>query len=99
MSSYSKLSRSELEMAKRLVEVVTAGRSVCEGVVQQVKDLACDNCEVVVYDLNKKCDTLECEAKAKEYGIKSVPAVAVNGKLISNNDIDIEALKAAGLGQ
>jgi glutaredoxin len=86
-------------MAKRLVEVFTAGCSVCEGSVQQVKNLACDNCEVVVYDLNKKCDTLECEAKAKEYGIKSVPAVAINGKLVSNNGIDIEALKAAGLGQ
>ncbi|MFZ3579067.1 thioredoxin family protein [Virgibacillus sp. DJP39] len=86
-------------MAKRLVEVFTAGCSVCEGAVQQVKDLACDNCEVVVYDLNKKCYSLECEAKAKEYGVKSVPAVAINGKLVSNNGIDTDALKAAGLGQ
>ena len=89
-------------MAKRLVEVFTAGCSVCEGVVQQVKDLAFDNCEVVVYDLNKKCDTLECEAKAKEYGVTSVPAVAINGKLVDcckNNGVDINALKAAGLGQ
>jgi len=82
--------------------VFTAGCSVCEGAVQQVKDLACDNCEVVVYDLNKKCDTLECEAKAKEYGVKSVPAVEINGKLVdfcNNNGINIDALKAAGLGQ
>ena len=88
-------------MAKRLIEVFTAGCSVCEGAVQQVKDLACDNCEVVVYDLYKKCDTLECEAKAKAYGVKSVPAVAINGKLVDccNNGIDIDALKAAGLGQ
>jgi len=64
-----------------------------------VKDLACDNCEVVVYDLNKKCDTLECEAKAKEYGVKSVPAVAINGQLVTSNGIDMDALKAAGLGQ
>lgn len=84
-------------MAKRLVEVFTAGCSVCEGAVQQVKDLACSNCEVVVYDLNKRCDTLECEAKA--YGVKSVPAVAIDGKLVSSNGIDIDALKAAGLGQ
>ncbi len=57
---------------------------------------------MVVYDLNKKCDTLECEAKAKAYGIKSVPAVAINGKLVdccNNNGINIDALKAAGLGQ
>ncbi|MCG1139880.1 thioredoxin family protein [Staphylococcus epidermidis] len=86
-------------MAKRLVEVFTAGCSVCEGAVQQVKDLACSNCEVVVYDLNKRCDTLECEAKAKAYGVKSVPAVAIDGKLVSSNGIDIDALKAAGLGQ
>lgn len=86
-------------MAKRLIEVFTAGCSVCEGAVQQVKDLACDNCEVVVYDLNKGCDTNECEIKAKQYGVKSVPAVAINGKLVSSNGIDIDALKAAGLGQ
>jgi hypothetical protein len=89
-------------MAKRLIEVFTAGCSVCDGVVKQVKDLACDNCEVVVYDLNAKCDTNVCEDKAKAYGVKSVPAVAINGKLVdccSNNGINIDALKAAGLGQ
>jgi glutaredoxin len=89
-------------MAKRLIEVFTAGCSVCEGSVEQVRALACDNCEVVVYDLNKKCDTLECEAKAKEYGVKSVPAVAIDGKLVdccNTNGINIDALKAAGLGQ
>lgn len=73
---------------------------MCEGAVKQVKDIACENCEVVVYELNKKCDTNECEAKA--YGVQAVPAVAINGKLTDcckNNAIDIEALKAAGLGQ
>lgn len=89
-------------MSKRLIEVFTAGCSVCEGTVQLVKDLACSNCKVVVYDLNKKCDTNECEAKAKAYGVKSIPAVAINGKLVeccSNGGINIDALKAAGLGQ
>ncbi len=89
-------------MAKRLIEGFTAGCSVCEGKVQQVKDLVYSNCEVVVYDLNKKCDTLECEVKAKSYGVKSVPAVAINGKLVdccSNSGINIDTFKAAGLGQ
>ncbi len=91
-----------MNMAKRLVEIFTAGCYVCDSVVKQVKDLACSNCEVVVYDLNKKCDTNECEDKARAYGVKSVPAVAINGKLVdccSNNGINIDALKAAGLGQ
>lgn len=84
-------------MAKRLVEVFTSGCYVCEDVVKQVKDLACSNCEVIVYDLNKKCET-----KAKAYGVKSIPTVAINGKLVDcckNKGIDIDTLKAAGLGQ
>ncbi|MEA3321490.1 MAG: glutaredoxin [Bacillota bacterium] len=84
-------------MAKRLVEVFSAGCSVCEGVVKQVKDLACDNCEVVIYDLNKGCDTKECQHKAKAYDIKAVPTVAINGNLVKcckNNGIDIDSLKA-----
>lgn len=91
-----------MKMAKRLVEVFTSGCYLCEDVVKQVKDLACDKCEDVVYDLNKGCDTNECETKAKHYGVKSVPAVAINGKLVDcckNNEIDIESLKVAGLGQ
>lgn len=89
-------------MAKRLVEVFTAGCSVCDGTVKLVKDLACDNCEVVVFDLNKGCDTNECEDKAKAYGVKTVPTVAIDGKLVDcckNNGINMESLKAAGLGQ
>ncbi|WP_257345811.1 thioredoxin family protein [Pseudalkalibacillus decolorationis] len=89
-------------MAKRFVEVFTSGCYLCEDVVKQVKDLACDNCEVVVYDLNKGCNTNECETRAKQHGVKSVPAVAINGELVDcckNNGIDISSLKAAGLGQ
>jgi len=87
---------------KRKIEVFTAGCPVCEETVKQVKEVACSSCEVIVYDLNKGCETNECRDKAKEYGIKSVPAVAIDGKLPScctNDGVDIEALKAAGLGQ
>ncbi|TDT63598.1 glutaredoxin [Fonticella tunisiensis] len=87
---------------KRLIEVFTAGCYICENTVKEIKALACPNCEVIVYNLNKKCETNECENKAKQYGIKSVPAVAINGKLIdcyNNRGIDFEALKRAGLGQ
>jgi glutaredoxin len=89
-------------MLKRKIEIFTAGCYVCDGVVKEIKELACPNCEVIVYDLNKKCETNECENKAKQYGIKSVPAVAINGKLVdccTNKGVDFEALKRAGLGQ
>lgn len=87
---------------KRRIEIFTAGCPVCEETVKQVQKAACSSCEVIVYDLNKGCETNECRDKAKEYGIKSVPAVAIDGKLAScctNEGVDIEALKTAGLGQ
>lgn len=87
---------------KRLIEIFTAGCYICENAVKEIKTLACPNCEVKVYDLNKKCNTNECVEKAEQYGVKSVPAVAINGKLVdccSNRGIDYETLKRAGLGQ
>ncbi len=87
---------------KRRIEIFTAGCPVCDETVKQVREAACPDCEVIIYDLNKGCETNECRDKAKEYGIKSVPAVAIDGKLASccsNNGVDIEALKQAGLGQ
>ncbi|MHB8076758.1 thioredoxin family protein [Desulfosporosinus fructosivorans] len=87
---------------KRVVEIFSAGCYICENTVKEIKALACPNCEVKVYDLNKRCDTNECVEKANQYGVKSVPAVAINGKLVdccNERGIDFEALKRAGLGQ
>lgn len=89
-------------MAKRLVEVFTAGCPICIDAVNQIKALACPQCEVKIYDLNKGCETNECLDKAKQYGVKSVPAVAIDGKLVNccnNRGIDYEVLTKAGLGQ
>ena len=86
----------------RKVEVFTAGCHVCDETVKIVKDLACPSCDVTVYDLNAKCATKECVRKAKQYGIKSVPTVVIDGKLASccqGGGPDIEVLKRAGLGQ
>lgn len=97
------LAREEvIEMAKRKIEVFTAGCPVCDKTVKLVKSLACPSCEVVIYDLNKGCETNECRKKAKEYGVERVPAVAVNGKLVECckvGAVDAAALKAAGVGQ
>lgn len=87
---------------KKRIEVFTAGCPVCEETVKQVQEATCSSCEVIVYDLNKGCETNEYCDKAKDYGIKSVPAVVIDGKLASccdNNGVDIDALKRAGLGQ
>ena len=90
-------------MTKCLVEVFTAGCPFCDDAVKLVKDLACDKCEVQVYDLRKGCATNECQEKAVEYGIHRIPAVVVDGKLAeccsAQQPVSREMLIAAGIGQ
>jgi glutaredoxin 3 len=66
-------------MANRQVEVFTSGCAVCEPVVQVVSDLACPDCVISVHDLH---DDGGAE-RAQAYGIRSLPAVVVDGELVS----------------
>lgn len=90
-------------MAKRLVEVFTAGCPLCDESVKLVRRLAGDNCEVKVWDLRQGCATNECREKVQQYGIQRVPSVVVDGKLAqcctNQQPITREALVAAGIGQ
>lgn len=83
-------------MAKRQVEVFTAGCPMCDPAVAMVKATACPHCEVTVYDLNET--GME---KARNYGLKTVPAVVIDGTVCSccdNKGINEADLRAAGLG-
>jgi glutaredoxin len=64
-------------MAKK-IEVFSAGCSTCKETIEMVKRLAGKH-EIVIQDMNKS----EVAAKAKGYGIRSVPAVVIDGKLAS----------------
>ena len=82
---------------KRKVEVFSAGCPACEPVVQLVKSIACPSCDVQVLDMNKP----DVAAKAKQYGVTTVPAVAINGKLAgccSGAGPDEATLRAEGVG-
>ena len=82
---------------KRTVEVFSAGCSCCEPVVQVVKNIACPSCDVQVLDMHKP----DVAARAKDLGIRSVPAVVIDGKLAScceGRGPDESTLRAAGLG-
>lgn len=82
---------------KRKVEVFSAGCPACEPTVQLVKSIACPSCDVQVLDMNNP----DVAARAKEYGVKSVPAVAINGKLAgccTGATPDEATLRAEGLG-
>jgi glutaredoxin 3 len=64
-------------MAKK-VEVFSAGCSVCTETIEMVKRLAGSH-EVVIHDMNKS----GVAKKAKDYGVRSLPAVVIDGKLAS----------------
>ena len=82
---------------KRKVEIFSAGCLVCEVAVSMVNRLACVSCEVTVLDM-KKPDVAQ---RAKNLGIRSVPAVVIDGRLAEccGQGINEETLKVSGLGQ
>ena len=86
---------------KRSVEIFTAGCPVCNPVVQLVKETSCESCEITIYDLVEQCEEQVCLDKMKEYGIKRIPSVVVNGRLLDccNNEITADDLTKAGIGQ
>ena len=82
---------------KRIVEVFTAGCAICDDVVRTVEEMACDCCDVRVQNTTDAA----VARRAKELGVARVPAVAIDGKLVDccAGGIDLDTLKAAGLGQ
>lgn len=84
--------------AKRKVEVFTAGCPLCEETVAMVRRAACSSCEVEVLDMSEAA----AAAKARQYGVTRVPAVAIDGKVAdccAGSGANEQTLRAAGLGR
>jgi glutaredoxin len=85
-------------MTTRKIEVFSAGCPVCEETVALVNRVACASCEVEVLDMRDP----HVAAKAKRYGIRSVPSVVIDGKLADccagRGPTEAE-LRAGGVGQ
>jgi glutaredoxin 3 len=81
----------------RTVEVFSAGCPACDDTVQLVERLACPSCEVKVLDMNDA----NVARRAKDFGIRSVPAVVVDGEVASCclGGPTEEDLRATGIGQ
>jgi hypothetical protein len=83
--------------AKRKVEIFSAGCPVCEETVELVNRLACPSCDVSVLDMRDGT----VAARAKGLGIRSIPAVVIDGKVAeccAGRGPDAATLRAAGLG-
>lgn len=84
--------------AKRRVEIFSADCEVCADSVALVRRLACDSCDVVVLSMGEP----EVSARAHHLGVRSLPAVVVDGRLAAccaERGPDEAALRAAGVGQ
>ena len=84
--------------AKRKIEIFSAGCATCHETIEIIKRAACHSCEVIVHDMK----SMEVAKRAKGLGIRSVPAVVIEGKLAgccAGRGVDEAILKAAGLGR
>jgi len=84
--------------AKRKVEVFSAGCPACQETIDLVARLAGTSCEVSILDMKKS----GIAQRAKVLGIRSVPAVVINGELAgccAGRGPDEKMLRASGLGQ
>lgn len=82
---------------KRKVEVFSAGCPVCDETVNLVNQIACGSCDVEVLDTREP----DVAKLAREYGIKTVPSIVIDGKLAdccSNRGISEDALRSEGIG-
>ncbi len=83
---------------KRKVEVFTAGCPVCEKTVELVRRMACPSCEIAVLDSKDE----KVARRAELLGIRTVPAVAIDGQLAeccAGRGPEETSLRAGGLGQ
>lgn len=65
------------------IEVFTAGCNFCNSAVDLVKSSISEDDELIVYNMNERNKKATYKKIADGYGINSVPAVTVNGKLLS----------------
>jgi glutaredoxin 3 len=79
--------------SKRRVEVFSAGCALCHEVIDVVRrEAASSSSEVIVRDMMDA----RVLARAEKFGIRSVPAVVIDGKLAScctGKGVDIQVLK------
>jgi glutaredoxin len=82
---------------KRKIEIFSAGCAVCDDTVELVNRIACPSCEIEVLDMQQA----DVAARAKQLGVRRVPAVAVDGKIADCCAVggpDEASLRAAGIG-
>jgi len=84
--------------SNRKIEIFSAACSACDETVAMVRRIGCSSCQIEVLDMHDS----GVAAKARAYGVRAVPAVAVDGVLATcckGSGPDEGSLRAAGIGQ
>ncbi len=83
---------------RRKIEIFSAGCPVCRETIQMINRMACPSCEVIVHDMQDA----SVAKRANDLGIRSVPAVVIDGKpagCCQGRGPDESVLRLAGLGR
>ncbi len=82
---------------KRKIEIFSAACAACDDTIAMVQRIACTSCEIEVLDMHDPAVV----AKATKYGVRTVPAVAVDGRLAAccaGSGPNEASLRASGVG-
>lgn len=86
-------------IARRRVEIFSAGCGTCTRTIDQLREQIDPRHEIVVIDMHNDKGATE---RAEAFGIRTVPAVVVDGRLLAccqNKGPTLRELHAAGLGR
>jgi len=81
-----------------MIEIFTAGCPACQETIDLVNEIAFPSCEVAILDMNDASTA----TRARSLGIRSVPAVVIDGRLASccaGGGVDESALRPTDAGQ
>jgi predicted DsbA family dithiol-disulfide isomerase len=62
-------------MQKQQIEIFTGNSPLCDETVKLVREVAGSNCDIKVCNLQQEPE------RVRQYGLKSVPAIAIDGIL------------------
>lgn len=75
---------------KHKIEVFTADCPLCLDTLKAVRDATKEcGCKVI----ERRCEGIECCEPAKNYGIKAVPSIVVDGKMAHVGKLSAEEFK------
>ncbi len=79
-------------MTTRKIEIFTGNSSLCDDTVKLVQELAGNNWDIKVYDIQEE------PRRSQYYAVKAIPSIAIDGVLSLVGNPSRTQLKAFGVG-